>query len=241
MSRPSDRCAQLADPILSNVSSTIITFEWMKVGTSAARAQSDPSVYPAAPPPAAQQPPPAAQQPPPAAQQPPAPYGAPVQPYGAPAPSYGYGAPYAPNANPYANPYAVNPQNYYLYEASKRSVGLAVVLELLVPGVGSLYADHVIGAVITWGVTIAGIMVALSANEQDAYGYTSNNDDQFALGVLLVLAGRIYGIVDSVQSTNEYNHNLAARLGLPPTVSIGVTPLRDGTITAWGPSMGFRF
>jgi hypothetical protein len=198
------------------------------VATPGARAQSNPDGYPTQPP--------AGQPPPPTAQPYANPYGAPPapQPYGA------YGAPYAPYGSPYPPP--VNPQNWYLYEASKKSVAVSVILELFIPGVGSIYADHVIGAVITWGLTFAGLVVALSAFDEDQYGYpTTYDNDRFTLGLLLVLGGRIYGIVDSVQSANDFNRGLAARLGLPATVAVGVTPLRDGTITAWGPSLAFRF
>lgn len=203
------------------------------VGTSAAHAQSPPQAQPeqAAQPRAAQPPPPAVQ---PVQPYPPSPYGAPPPP----APYGAYGAPYPPNGNPYA----VNPQNWYLYEASKKSVALSVVIELLVPGLGSIYSDHAIGALITWAVMIAGVVVALSSVDQDQYGYaTQADDDRLLLGVLLVLGGRIYGIVDSVLSANEYNSNLAARLGLPQTVAVGVTPFRDGATTAWGPSLTLRF
>jgi len=200
------------------------------VATPGARAQSNPDGYPTQPPPPGQP-----QPPPPMAQPYPNAYGAPPppQPYGA------YGAPYAPYGSPYP---PANPQSWYLYEASKKSVAVSVLLELFIPGVGSIYSDHVIGAVITWGLSIAGIVIALSAFHEDQYGYPVTYDsDRFTLGLLMVLGGRIYGIVDSVQSANEFNRGLAARLGLPATVAVGVMPLRDGTITAWGPSLAFRF
>ena len=88
------------------------------------------------------------QGPPPAAP-PPAPY-----PYGA--PCYGaqpYGAP------PYgAGPY-INPQSLYLYESEKKTPAIAVLLSLLVPGVGNLYADTIAGAAITWALIIGGFVV----------------------------------------------------------------------------------
>jgi hypothetical protein len=43
------------------------------------------------------------------------------------------------------------------YEAGRRSQGAALAMELVVPGLGSIYGDHWTGAAITWGMSVAGL------------------------------------------------------------------------------------
>src|SRR6185436_5769840 len=67
----------------------------------------------------------------------PDPYTAPPPSYGAPPPGYGT--------------VTMPPQNAFLmYDAQRRNAGLAILIELFVPGLGSLYGDHGVGALITW-------------------------------------------------------------------------------------------
>jgi hypothetical protein len=151
-----------------------------------------------------------------------------------------YPPPPYPPYPPYASPYGLNPQAIYLYENGKKSAGLALVLELLVPGVGSIYADHAWGAAITWGLMLTGIgMVAWDFARTDP-AQTGPHEVAFA-GLLVVFGGRIYGIVDSIVSTGDYNQALAQRLGLPPTIAVTPAPIRMGERVAWGPALTLRF
>jgi hypothetical protein len=216
-----------------------VTFVFVSLAAAHAGAQTPPPA-PAyeAPPPGAPQPPPPPeyQAPPPGAPQPPAPY-----PYGPPP----YGNPYY--ANP--NPYVLNPQSMYAYESAKKQPALAIVLEIVVPGVGSIYADHVVGALITWGLEIGGFVLVVRGwadtfnNSVAGNPNSSSVETEVWLGLGLILAGRIYGLVDAYSSSKDYNLALAQRLGLPPSVALAPAPIKvAGTNSvAWGPALTLRF
>ena len=181
---------------------------------------------------------PSAQPAPPPPAPPPAPY------------PYPYAYPYAPPPAPgYGQPtYGFNPSAMFLYESQRKNQGIAVVVEFLVPGLGSIYADHVAGAAITWGLMIGGVVIAVWGINQAQNNDTTGSNGQVnvtavLIGVAAILAGRIYGFVDAYSSAGDYNRALAQRLGLPAGVSLGVTPLRaaDGQSVAWAPSLELRF
>jgi hypothetical protein len=138
------------------------------------------------------------------------------------------------------------------YDSQKKSAPLALVLSLLVfPGVGSIYADHFQGALITWvglAGSIALIVLGVNdlANSQDIYGSTTSSSQRDRGGLLLTagfvgfFAFDIYSAVDAWQSSNNYNAALAHRLGLPP-MYISVAPIRTQSDLAWGPALALRF
>jgi hypothetical protein len=173
---------------------------------------------------------------PPPPQQPP-----PPNQWGYPAPpSYGYGY-----GNGYG--YGPNPQTMMLYESQKKIPGIALLLEVFVPGVGSIYADHATGAFITWGLTVAGFVLIMAAfqeawdNDLNAQDTSSGfNENAIWLGLGLMLGGRVYGLFDSYSSAKDYNAALAQRLGLGP-MHVSLAPIRMGGVTAWGPALSFRF
>jgi hypothetical protein len=173
---------------------------------------------------------PAAPYPPPGAYPPPGPY----PPPGAYPPPGQYPPPYAPY--PYqASPNGPNPQALYLYESESKSPALALVLEIVIPGIGSIYADHTVGALVTWGLALTGMSLALwdlNRHEQGNLFYT---------GLLIASGGRIYGFVDSLSSASDYNRALAQRLGLPPTIALTPAAIRMGDRVAWGPALTLRF
>ena len=174
---------------------------------------------------------------------PPAPYGSAPAPYAplTPYPAYpGYGAP--------------APQNLFLYDTQKKNELVALVIEFFVPGVGSLYADHVAGALFTWAALVGGISLIIwwagqrlqrerTYVQDPTFDPNSGSQDVWAvyLGLGLLLGGRIYGLVDSYSSTKEYNRRLRARLGLPDWGSVAVIPIRTDRAVAWGPALSFRF
>jgi hypothetical protein len=181
------------------------------------------------------------------AQQPaaPGPYDAPdpwVTPVPAP-PASGYGRPV---------PGAPTPMQLVAYDNQKKSVPLAVVLELFVfPGIGSIYGDHAQGALITWGGLISGIvLVVVGATKLEHTVYTpggprTTGDDDAAAGfiiagVVAIVGGRVYGVVDAWRSTSAYNAGLARRLGLPPLAAT-VAPMSTARGLAWGPALQLRF
>jgi TM2 domain-containing membrane protein YozV len=171
-----------------------------------------------------------------------------------PPPPPGGFAPYGPAYPPaYPPPYAyapVQPAGEFYYESQKKNELLALVIEFFVPGVGSIYAGHVAGAMITWALTVGGIVLAFwwlgeNINRQDQFGNNADTGpvDTWAIYVALgaILGGRIYGLVDSFTSAREFNHQLRQRLGLPDYASIGVVPIRTDRAISWGPSLSFRF
>jgi hypothetical protein len=129
---------------------------------------------------------------------------------------------------------------------------LALVIEFFIPGVGSIYADHVAGALVTWGLTVGGIVLAfwwlgrqIDTAEASNNGFSSDNGphDLWAvyLAVGMILGGRIYGLVDSYTSARDFNRRLRTRLGLPDYASLGVAPIRTDRTLSWGPALTFRF
>lgn len=170
-----------------------------------------------------------------------------------PPPPPGGFAPYSPAYAPaYAPPYAYAPvqaPGEFYYESQKKNELLALVIEFFVPGVGSIYAGHVAGAMITWALTVGGIVLAFwwlgeNINQQDSFGNSDTGPrDTWAIYVALgaIVGGRIFGLVDSFTSARDFNHHLRQRLGLPDYASVGVVPIRTDRAISWGPSLSFRF
>jgi hypothetical protein len=180
---------------------------------------------------------------------PPVPYAPPSAQAPQPPPPPGGSAPYPPAyAVPYGYPPPPPPAVYY-YEAQKKNEMLALVIEFFVPGVGSIYADHVAGAMVTWGLSIGGIVLAFwwlgknIDNQNDTFGDNNGPRDAWAiyLAVGMILGGRIYGLIDSYTSARDFNRQLRTRLGLPELASLGVAPIRTDRTLSWGPALSFRF
>jgi hypothetical protein len=135
--------------------------------------------------------------------------------------------------------------SWQVYDAASKSEGLAVVLELFLPGLGSIYAEHWTGAATTWGLAVGGIgLVAW------AFGQTSLDADQgasdsaglvFAAGILMVVGGRVYGLVDSFRSTGRYNLELGRRLGLHGGLVLSPIPLQVNGQTSLGLGASWQF
>lgn len=155
----------------------------------------------------------------------------PPPPPGYPAP---YPAPYAPWPSPvYAAPVPYGYPPWWRYEQEKKSAGLAFLLEFFLPGAGSVYADHVPGAVITWALAAGGVLLIVRSIHTTRDPITGDKDvdvdrDELTLGVLMALAGRTYGLVDSIVSTGDYNEQLRRRLGLAAALRVGVIPTAEG-------------
>jgi hypothetical protein len=174
------------------------------------------------------------QQPPPA---PPAPY----PPAGYPPPGYPPPGFYGPATYPYEATFAAQ----VAYDAQKKDPFVALLLEILVPGVGSIYAGHALGAVVTWAFLIAGVVLfAIGLDKVSDHGFLGRSNSggtEILLGLLVMAGGRVYGFVDSWTSARDHNRKLRERLGLPAFVSLGVVPLRTSAGLAAGPGLRFTF
>jgi hypothetical protein len=175
---------------------------------------------------------------PPPGQPPPPPYAPPPQappppPYGAPNPYGGWGS----------SPYGFSQQAVFMYENEKKNAGIALLINFLLPGLGSIYADHAMGALLTWGLIFGGVAVAVWGINQGAQnGSGTINPAPILVGYLMAISGVVYSYIDAYASTKAYNRALAQRLGLPAGFSLGPAPLLvDGQSTAWGPALSFRF
>jgi hypothetical protein len=207
----------------------------------AARAQSG-EAAPSPPPPANEAAPPA----PPTAddaggQAAPQPWAPPSPPPAYPAPSPpqsqtpyppAYPAPYAmPAPYPMPMPYGYPP--WAAYEEMRKSAGLAFLIELVLPGVGSIYADHMTGALITWGLTLGGLLLLINGSQTTYNPATGAEETRFdsemTIGVLMLLAGRTYGLVDSIVATRAYNARLRQRLGLAAALRLDALPTANGS------------
>lgn len=170
----------------------------------------------------------------------------------APAPSQPRPQPYAPGYSPPAYPapfpgaypYGPGYSPYARYELDKKSPLLGFAIEFLVPGLGSIYGDHAWGAVLTWGLMVGGIAVVLSGFETNRSDYgdseTTLDEDRLTIGLLMLLGGRIYGLVDSVVAARGYNEQLRQKLGIASHFSIEPIRLANGSLTA-GPSLRMQF
>ena len=158
---------------------------------------------------------------------------------------------YSPYGVPYGYPAGPGGAAYF-YDSQKKNELLALVIEFFVPGVGSIYADHVGGALVTWALTIGGVAlliwwVSQNVGQENSFGNSPNNGphDLWAIYVALgaILGGRIYGLVDSYTSARDFNVRLRQRLGIPDWsgVALAPVPIRTDRAISWGPSLSFRF
>ncbi|HTB61207.1 MAG TPA: hypothetical protein VLC06_25240 [Polyangia bacterium] len=134
----------------------------------------------------------------------------------------------------------------FLYEEQRKSSAVAVLLSILIPGVGNIYADHVVGAIITWALIVGGVAVVGNSvhNTTDGYSYpntTNVNSSELTLGIFMILGGFVYSPIDAYFASESYNHALAQRLGLPTGFALGPAPIRTDRSVAWGPGLSFRF
>jgi hypothetical protein len=176
----------------------------------------------------------------------PQPYPYPPQPYPYPPPQpYPYPPPQPGYAPAYPDPYRMQAA-YAEYESRKKNEGLAVILEVVLPGGGSIYAGHVEGALVTWGCTaVGGLLLILWAT---SYVDRHHSDDRIShrrdwalvAGLGLAVGGRVYGLYDSFASSRRFNVELQRRLGLPGHVSLGIGPIVGPGGTAWGPRLALE-
>lgn len=119
-----------------------------------------------------------------------------------------------------------------IYEDGSKSTAGAVALELLFPGMGSVYADDQRGALITWGLVAGGFAAAIVGLSQfHFYGPDGpepppmpEKTSPVALpliigGVALGIYGRVYGLQNAASAADRYNTALRTSLGLTPFVT----------------------
>lgn len=178
-----------------------------------------------------------------------APYAPPPDPWAAPPPAggppaggpppYGYGPP----------PYGYGPPpalRLMAYENDKKNEAIALLLDVFIPGVGSIYADHAMGALVTWVGMIGGVALIVAGADRgigsdDATAHSSNDGVGLVLlGAAAIVGFRIYGVVDAYKSAKDYNARLAQSLGLSG-VNLSLAPLRTPQGTALAPALTLRF
>jgi hypothetical protein len=127
------------------------------------------------------------------------------------------------------------------YNARKKNEGIGVVLELFVPGLGSLYGDHWQGAATTWGL-FAGGFVLVGFGIGEAFEDEGSDTAGLALtaGAVMIVGGRIYGLVDAYRSPRRYNRRLASSLGLRGLV-LGPMLVRTSGQTTVGLGASWQF
>lgn len=129
------------------------------------------------------------------------------------------------------------------YNARKKNEGIGVVLELFVPGLGSLYGDHWQGAATTWGLFAGGFVLVgwgLIETTKDREETPPTIGLALTAGALMVIGGRIYGLVDSYRAPKRYNRRLAGSLGLRGLV-LGPVPMKTSGQTTVGLGASWQF
>jgi hypothetical protein len=126
------------------------------------------------------------------------------------------------------------------YEAGRRSKGAAVAMELVVPGLGSIYGGHLPGAVITWGVSVAGFALLWKGRNTGTDLLYTGMFETLG-GFLLVVGARVHGLADAYRSTGVYNYRLARRLGLYGGLILAPVPLQANGQTTLGLGASWRF
>jgi hypothetical protein len=131
-----------------------------------------------------------------------------------------------------------------VYQNSKHSHGAALAIEFFLPGGGSIYGDHLAGALLTWGLEIGGVLLILTsfATQSTTDGTSTQvSEARLTLGMLALMGGRIYGLVDAWRSTTAYNLRLRQLMGLPDWLAVGVTPIRTRDNVAYAPTLRLAF
>ena len=67
------------------------------------------------------------------------------------------------------------------------------------------------------------------------------NASELTVGVSPILGGFVYSPIDAYFASENYNHALAQRLGLPTGFVLGPAPIRTDRSVTWGPGLSFRF
>jgi hypothetical protein len=78
-----------------------------------------------------------------------------------------------------------------VHEETSKSASLAFPLELLLPGAGSIDADHATGALVNWGLMLGGPLlivkgVTTTRDPETGAEQTDFNDMEFAVGLLML-------------------------------------------------------
>jgi hypothetical protein len=131
-----------------------------------------------------------------------------------------------------------------IYEASRRSQGVALVVELFMPGFGSIYGDHWQGAAITWSMNVTGSVATAWGAWQLGFGESDSSDlPQAAMlaGLGLMVASRVHGLIDAYRSTARYNRRLARRFGLVGRMVLAPMPLQTSGQAALGLGASWQF
>jgi hypothetical protein len=134
--------------------------------------------------------------------------------------------------------------NALVYDGESKSTAGAVALELLFPGLGSVYAEDQRGALITWGL-IAGGTAALIVGLSQVHIYGPDGPEPPPMpektspvalpliigGAAVAIYGRVYGLRSAAGAADRYNTALRTTLGLTPFA----------TSDAGGVTIGGRF
>jgi hypothetical protein len=118
-------------------------------------------------------------------------------------------------------------------EAERKSPAAALAWELI-PGAGSLYADDVGGAVLTWALIAGGGAAMIWGLGQVTFPDAAVSSDHkqgsplagpmLLGGMAAVVVGRVWGFVNAYRAAERYNTALGAQLGMGTDVSLTVAP-----------------
>src|SRR5262245_22164202 len=65
--------------------------------------------------------------------------------------------PTAPQPNGYSPAYGFDQRAVWMYQNEHKNEGIALLLNFLFMGAGSIYADHIAGALLAWAMALGGV------------------------------------------------------------------------------------
>jgi hypothetical protein len=171
----------------------------------------------------------------------PAPYYNPYPPQ--PAPGNQWGAP-GTGYDPYAGQSQAARMIYY--DNQKKSMGIGLLVEFLIPGGGGIYAENYLGGGLVLAASLVGAIIVMRGFFR-CFGETSSSSggiemqcdphDEFVFGLGVMVAARVAGFIVTPLSVNSYNERLRVKMGISPQFVAMPTVMstRDG-----GKTFGLR-
>ena len=116
----------------------------------------------------------------------------------------------------------VSVQDLLAYESEKKSEAVALMLELVLPTLGHVYAGDFKRGVIPALVSVGGMAAWMIGAVGSAFN-SNDADNWMRFGAIAAIGGRVWGLVTAPGTAKQFNERLRQKLGIE-TTSISVGP-----------------